>query len=69
VKLTTHLRLQPRLRTRGATSPLPYVFMAWYSVKNKKILPLLYVRMLKYQITFENLINHQLLKRDGSPPE
>jgi hypothetical protein len=29
-KLTTHLHLAPKLRMRGAISPLPqYVFMAW----------------------------------------
>jgi len=30
VKLTTHLHLEPKLKMRGATLPLPqYVFMAW----------------------------------------
>jgi hypothetical protein len=34
VKLSTHLRLVPRSRMRGAIPPLPqYSFMAWCSVK------------------------------------
>jgi hypothetical protein len=42
VKLTTHLHLVPRLRTRGAIPPLnQYVFMAWYLVKHMDTLPYL----------------------------
>jgi hypothetical protein len=35
VKLTTHLHLAPRLRSRGAIAPLPpYVIMEWYLFKH-----------------------------------
>jgi hypothetical protein len=36
VKLTTHLHIVPRSRTRGAIPSLPqYVFLAWFIVKHR----------------------------------
>jgi len=35
MKLTIHLHLAPRLRSRGIMPPLPYLFMAWCLVKHR----------------------------------
>jgi hypothetical protein len=49
VKLTTHLRLVPRSRMRGAVPPLPqYAFVAWCSIKAQGQLYLTIGRQTKF---------------------
>jgi hypothetical protein len=44
VKLTTHLLLVPRSRTRGAITPLPQnAFMAWCLVKHRELTLLCFI--------------------------
>jgi hypothetical protein len=55
VKLTTHFRLMPRSRMRGAISPLHlYVFMAWWLVTHRDNFTFTYTfirRYVRYQKT------------------